>query len=71
MGICGNSPTLATVEKQAKSMHVNHLGEKGTDYTLATSKSDTVPIPIPLSIAAETCNCTQRGTSCSVFFKFY
>lgn len=52
MGIFGNSPTLATVEEQSKSMHVNHLVEKGTDYALATSKSDTVPIPIPLSIAA-------------------
>ena len=71
MGIFGNNTALETIEEQAKSMHVNHLGEKGTDYALATSKSDTVPIPIPLSIAAETCNCTQRGTSCSVFFKFY
>lgn len=71
IGVYGNNTPLETIEEQAKNLHVNHLGEKGTDYALATSKSNTIPIPIPLSVAADTCNCSQRGTSCSIFFKFY
>ena len=71
IGVYGNNTPLETIEEQAKSLHVNHLGEKGTDYALATSKSSTIPIPIPLSVAADSCNCSQRGTSCSIFFKFY
>lgn len=71
VGVFGNNTPLENVEEQAKSLHINHLGEKGTDFALATAKSNTVPIPIPLSIAAEKCNCSQRGTSCSMFFKFY